>query len=277
MTARTTVAAATSPWVAERVAGPPRTVPVVARGSHAAYVDVGGAWIGVLAARAVWLPCGLRTTRLVLPEAGDAAVVGGGSVSWGRYDVRVRRLVDPGVPRLPGLERSEPVPAGAYAAYDDSLAAVRAELPEAALSRLADGAPAAVDALLGRGGGLTPVGDDVLAGWLVTRRAAGRPCGRVADAVEREVAAGRTAPLSATLLLRAAVGETIPQLRDVLQARHAGESVEPAMSRLLAVGHTSGAGLALGSALALDDPLSVTFSARPANVSVEDVTVTRVV
>ena len=57
---------------------------------------------------------------------------------------------------------------------------------------------AAVADLVGRGDGLTPLGDDVLCGWLAAHRAAGVATPAVDDAVRR--ALPRTTTLSATLL-----------------------------------------------------------------------------
>ncbi|MDN5894775.1 MAG: DUF2877 domain-containing protein, partial [Nocardioides sp.] len=53
-------------------------------------------------------------------------------------------------------------------------AIVTDELPGVALADLQHGDPAAVAELLGRGGGLTPLGDDVLFGWIATACAVGR-------------------------------------------------------------------------------------------------------
>ena len=68
--------------------------------------------------------------------------------------------------------------------------------------------------LLGRGPGLTPLGDDVLAGWLATRPRLGRPDTVLAAAVRRRL--GVTTLLSATLLDCALRGEALPQLADWL-------------------------------------------------------------
>jgi hypothetical protein len=100
-----------------------------------------------------------------------------------------------------------------------------------------------VEALAGRGPGLTPAGDDVLAGY-----AAGLALfhGRTAEAAWlAERAAPRTNALSATLLRHAARGE-LPEPAHVFLER--GDP-EP----LLAWGHSSGRCLALGLALAFGD------------------------
>ena len=135
---------------------------------------------------------------------------------------------------------------------DPRLDAARAQLPADALRLLATADPAAVPYLLGRGDGVTPVGDDVLAGWLVTRHAEGAGGGPVATAIAQS--RDRTTTLSATLLDRAAAGEAVPPLRRLLVCLAAGEPphrVRARLDELLAVGHSSGAGLALGVTLAL--------------------------
>jgi len=126
---------------------------------------------------------------------------------------------------------------------------VRRQLPADALAALARGDAATVPALVGRGDGLTPVGDDVLAGWLVAARAVGRDLTQLAAVVHDS--SHSTTALSATLLAHAADGEAVPQFRELLLALAAGRDVEPAVARLVTVGHTSGAGMLLGAALAL--------------------------
>ena len=103
------------------------------------YVDVGGRCVGVVGTRATAVPCALRTALDVLPDVAQASVVGG-VLHLGAEPLVVGRLVDVTVP---------------------------------ALARV--GAPATIDvaALVGRGDGLTPYGDDVLCGWLAVHRAAG--------------------------------------------------------------------------------------------------------
>jgi Protein of unknown function (DUF2877) len=111
-------------------------------------------------------------------------------------------------------------------------------------------APATVGRLVGRGGGLTPLGDDVLCGWIATHRAAGVPTPEVDGVVRAHL--HRTTLLSATLLDCAMQGEAIPELGRFLRA--VGTAAEPDRAAdLLGVGGSSGAGLLLGARLALDD------------------------
>jgi hypothetical protein len=219
------------------LAGPPVTGSVVHAGRQAVYADLGGVGVvGVVARGAVHVPCAVATTLADLPEiaVGDPVVAGDGALRVGSLTVAVTRLVSFSVPPL----RSPLTP------VDADLSPARDQLPADALDLLAVGDPAAVPALVGRGDGLTPVGDDVLAGWLVATRAAGRDTTAVADAVEAHLP--RTTGLSAALLRHAAAGEAIAPFRAVLATGGAA-----AVADLLAVGHTSGAGMLLGADLAL--------------------------
>jgi hypothetical protein len=105
---------------------------------------------------------------------------------------------------------------------------------------------AAIGGLLGVGPGLTPAGDDVIAGFLLGTRALGlaatsaRVWASVAD-----MAHDRTTSLSAALLWHAARGECISEVAAVL-----ADPSDATLGELLRVGHTSGAALALGLASA---------------------------
>lgn len=205
-------------------------VRVVHRGPDAVYLavrDTDGrdACVGVLGAHAVAVPCGLRS-RLPALAVGTAAVRGG-ILHLDAEPVAVRRLVDTRVPvrsPLPGTGL-RPAPG----------------LPDAVT-------PAAVAGLVGRGEGLTPLGDDVLCGWLALHRAAGAPTPGVDAAVLAHL--HRTTLLSAELLRCALRGEVVPQFAALVTAL--GTPAEPAaLAALTAVGHTSGAAMVHGAALAL--------------------------
>jgi hypothetical protein len=264
------------------LAGPARPGVLVHVGRDATYVDLGERCVGVLSAAAVQVPCGIRTTLPALPPLDRAAPVSVGDrvLTLGPLRVRVARLVD--LTTAPGFRGSSlallaPQPAerprslrrderrwlgcGALVlrcelaslegSLETSVAAAAAELPAAALAALRAGDPAAVPALLGRGSGLTPLGDDVLCGWLATSRLLDDPARPAVAAATVELAARRTTRLSAELLACAVDGEVLPELRRLLAALAAGTGVDDALAALLRVGHTSGAGLALGCAIAL--------------------------
>lgn len=204
---------------------------VVHASSTAVYVDLDGWCLGLVSATATRVPCALWST---LPDLGvlDPAVrVHHGELVVGDRPVRITRLVDPRVTQVGRHEKSTFEP----------------EIPmTSALDLPADGrlTPAHLDRLLGRGPGLTPLGDDVLAGWLTTRAALGHPDAVLSAAVRRRL--GVTTLLSATLLDCAIRGEALPQLADWLAGPTATTT-----DALLAVGATSGAGLLAGAGLAL--------------------------
>jgi len=103
--------------------------------------------------------------------------------------------------------------------------------------------------LSGRGPGLTPAGDDVLAGVVVVealRGDVGRPPAPV-------LAAARTTDVAVAFLRWAARGRCIEPVHRLLAALSAGRAQDAASARraLLGVGASSGAALALGLRLAL--------------------------
>ncbi len=204
------VPVAAPPRVAARLrAAPDGEVRVVHRGRLAVYVEVGGRAVGVLAAGAVQVPCGLRTRLISLPDVRTARVRRG-VLHLDEVAFRVGRLVGVRVPAVRGH-----VP-------------LTATLP-----------PGTVAGLVGRGDGLTPYGDDLLCGWLAVRRAARVPTPEV-DAEVRSLLP-RTTLLSATLLECAMAGEALPELAAYLRDPRAAASLQ-------AVGGSSGQGLLAGAA-----------------------------
>ena len=199
--------------------------------------------------------------RSIAPPTASPCLVGDGAVSWsGPRGPVVIRAVREWAPVRP--------PHGAVVA--GALATVRAGLngsgAEAEGGPLADAAAGgehdahvAVARLLGRGPGLTPSGDDLLAGFLVGAWVFGLDVREIVAATA-VLAPVRTTTLSAALLWHAARGECIDQLAAVAavlcqqpaRGQAAGERcpAERAVRQLLDVGHTSGAALAAGLVLA---------------------------
>jgi hypothetical protein len=232
---------AASVSMARVLTGPVRTVTVLASLETALYLstlDPDTPALCLAAASAVRVPCALVLGPGVpVPGApvgssawlgeGELRLAGGTSAVvtrwWRPYAVRRTAVATVSAP-LTGLEP-----------LSDELAV--------ALSS-GEALDDAVRALLGRGPGLTPLGDDVLAGVLVTLTALGSPAARALSAAVRTALQNRaTTPVSAALLTHAGRGECIPQLAAVLAGGPTDE--------LLSVGSSSGGGLLLGVQIGL--------------------------
>jgi hypothetical protein len=241
--------AAASVLLRDLIAGPVRPAEVFAAGPAATYLGVGGRVLAIVTAGGVRLPCAaMLAAGGRLPAARSRLAVGCGAVHEdGRPLVAVRRWFDPRV-RLAGVDARA---VARLAHVVRSGGSVDTLLPPDAPDRLGAGlasgdAAGAVAALLGRGTGLTPAGDDLLAGALATLRALGSPAAERLGPVVRALAPSGTARLSAALLQAADVGALVPEAAHVLRALAAGGDVEAAADRLVALGHTSGWHLAAG-------------------------------
>ncbi|WP_067462197.1 DUF2877 domain-containing protein [Actinomadura macra] len=193
-----------------------------------AVTNAGPAWLGAGRLRMGPLTVTVArwwTPRRPLPAHGTVALRAG-------LDVLEAAMVPTGLPPaahadLDGLVRS----------------ATRGDLDETAH---------AASRLVGLGPGLTPSGDDVLAGFLLAHRhltPPPHPRAGFASALGARVgrlAPGRTTALSAALLDHAARGDGCPQVIGLVDAVGGHASVASRLGELLPVGHTSGADLALG-------------------------------
>jgi hypothetical protein len=118
-----------------------------------------------------------------------------------------------------------------------------------------DQAAAAASCLIGRGGGLTPAGDDALAAGAATLFAFGSPAGlaleeRAAwlEALAPTNLRARTNSLAATLAELAACGYVMEPMRAVLDLSANRAQWGAAVRNLLAVGHSTGRAWALACA-----------------------------
>ena len=282
------------------VTGPLRTGRVVAALGVAVYlqldpVDGGTATrpgvdvVALLDRDAVRVPIGVvMATPLPSPRpaVGAPAAVGEGGLRVPGLEVRVTRWWRSDPPR------ARPVPcghAGVGGAPGHRPCVPDAWLPPdvapaaAALgSALHRGAPPGppAQALLGLGPGLTPAGDDVLAGALVALHHHGDPRGAQLAATVVPLL-HRTTTVSAALLRQAVLGRAVPQLAAFVAALTCAPGAgvhgpgahlcgaagvqQDVLRRLLAVGSTSGACLAFG-ALAVPPPVGPPGPARPVEV-----------
>lgn len=202
----------------EAPSGPVR---VVHRGAHAVYLDVGGWCVGVVDRHATQVPCalGARTDDLGLLATGPACIRDG-ALHLSGVPLVIGRLRQVGVPAL-RARRAAPEPEPAARLDADTVAR-----------------------LVGAGDGLTPRGDDVLCGWLALHRAAGIRTPVLDEAIRMR--SEHTTLLSATLLDCAMHGEVIREFAAYVTAL--GTAAHAAAERdLLAVGHSTGAGLLEGA------------------------------
>jgi hypothetical protein len=158
--------------------------------------------------------------------------------------------------RLPDAAALAAVPAG-LAAGVFSAAPQSALLEPAFAGRLAvahrrllhDDLAGVADALGGLGPGLTPAGDDALAGLLLATRASGGPAAEARlVGVARSV---RTTAVARAFLEWAARGQCVEPAHDLLVALAARDAAAAALHlrTLVGLGHTSGADLSYGIAL----------------------------
>ncbi|HZC73219.1 MAG TPA: DUF2877 domain-containing protein [Jatrophihabitans sp.] len=209
--------------------------------------------VALLAPNAVRLPIGVCIADDALPARGATVALGAGVLATSDRAWRPVRWWDPR-PHVRGDElvahgellvdivRAEPAHSFGMP-LSDAFAVAR---------RLGDGDADAALGVIGSGPGLTPAGDDVVAGAFAVLALLGRLDDSFRDAV-LTCARTRTTALSAALVAAAGRGEMIPQAARLLTSMAAGddERVATAATALFAVGSTSGHDLAAGMAGAL--------------------------
>lgn len=217
--------------------GDPLRLEEATRTRVSVHYETGDASVPVLSVctpDAVRLPCSLVTP--VLPCPGPASVRAGelavGTATW-----RVARWWLP--PRLVGLGRPSRCVPTPSSAGSPRLQGV--PLPCPSYDGLSPGT------LVGKGPGLTPAGDDVLAGALVTAHAVDDPrLPRWRRATCSALASRTTTAVSRGLLHHALDGYATPELAALVTGLCQGRDVTVETDALLAVGHTSGAALLAG-------------------------------
>jgi hypothetical protein len=276
--AATAVPASASTGVAELLRGPVRPARVLMSLPAAVYLHVpnerGGDVVGVLTSDAARLPLGCVLFRpsngqpLVALPSGAPAEVGGGRIVVGDLAVSAAAWWDPR-PRLPrprpallpeGVRQlrnslfGEGVPHSAFTlpglptGPGGPLAALRGAVRRADL----EAALRTAVRLIGLGPGLTPAGDDVMAGTMAGLVLLGHPAAERFAAGVFALAAGRTTELSRALLRHAACGRVSGEYAAVLHGLVGERPLGPAIAGLLATGATSGRAMALGLCTAID-------------------------
>ena len=259
---RPALPAAVSTLVAGLVHGEPVDTAVLGAHRYALYLSVRGQVLPVVTSDAVALPTAVRLAVAsgALPwgrglVAGDRVLVGGGCVVLPEVDIVAARTWRPA-----RVRPVDPPRIGCAAGRQGSHLSTHLELsgPDRDSGWLADGIRAvvtrvhteAVARLVGRGPGLTPSGDDALAGALLVAHALGTGTA-LADAVRARL--GATTAVSAALLDAAADGYAARPVVTLVDAAVAADpdAVRRALPAVLAIGHTSGADTVTGIRAAL--------------------------
>lgn len=284
-----TLAGAASLGVRSALGGPRRHGRVVAVFPSAVYLRVDRspepAVIALTASDAVRPP---NAVVLAVPtrqepfravREGDEAYVGDGcALVDGRLRARVRRWWDPtpvlGPLSLARLSHGERTLGTVTGPWGLSGHEAPKRLAEACLAGDLAHAVDAAERIVGLGPGLTPSGDDAMAGLLLALRLLGGAVpggGRavwLADWLGAAVTANagdRTTSLAATLLHCAARGQASFEAAAVLRGIAGQDPLVPAARRLLATGHTSGADLSWGLLLGCRAALALSAAGRPAH------------
>jgi hypothetical protein len=247
------LAAAASIALQQLLAGPRQSGTLLGVSEHATWIGVGEEVVVLSDRQAVRLP---NAIELAEDDVGrwinedDAAYIGDGSIAIGRLTAVARRWFDPrpvlGSCRNETLERNLAMTGNRVAVPVDSelLEALRGRDQQWMLDRATN--------LLGKGEGLTPEGDDIIAGaiasHLLLAGAVGRSTGYLDAFTEplNELSRTRTTSFSASLIRHASAGRVSTPFANLLKALTGRGGLEAATEELLAVGHTSGPALVGG-------------------------------
>ncbi len=268
--AATTVAGAASLGIRDSLGGPRRYGRVIAVFPSAVYLRVEQqaepAVIALVSSDAVRLPNSVVLAASARHEPfngvreGDDGVIGDGYAEVGGVlRARARRWWDPtpvlGPLSLARLSHGERTLDGVTGRWGLSGHTMPQILADACVAGDLAHAVDAAERIVGLGPGLTPSGDDALAGLLLALRLLGGAVpggGRavwLADWLGAAVTAhagDRTTSLAATLLHCAARGQASVEAAAVLRGIAGQDPLVPAARRLLATGHTSGADVTWG-------------------------------
>ena len=232
---------------------PARSGTLLGVSDHAAWIGIDDEVAVVSDREAVRLP---NAVELDLDRIGrwanrdDAVSVGDGIIRVGQLSAVVRRWFDPRPAlgqcatselgtNLEGMRDMTPAPT------DDGL---RDALAHRDVEAIIDGCLR----LLGAGEGLTPEGDDLLAGALAAHLLLGGATGRDVSYMDQliqpldDLTRNRTTSFSGALIRHAIHGRVATPFADVLRSLTSRGELPTAVKRLLGVGHSSGPALAAG-------------------------------
>ncbi|MGA3352968.1 MAG: DUF2877 domain-containing protein [Acidimicrobiales bacterium] len=252
-----------STYVGDLLCGRCQDATVHASTTVASYLSVpepgaGPAVIALLSEEAVRLPIGIVLSASRLPEAGSTVTLGNGSIATEQGTWRPMRWWDPR-PRLSAEAILAHGPELLGVVEQEAGSSFGLPLADALVlaKALAGGDTEAALGWIGLGPGLTPAGDDVVAGALAMLALCGSLDEHTKSTVDR-CARARTTALSSALLAAAGRGQVIPQAAGVLSALAAGgppDRLRSAAAALFGVGATSGHDLCAGMAGALVAPM----------------------
>jgi hypothetical protein len=256
------VPAVASTAIRDIVTGRPRPATVLGAATHAVWVRAGDDVVVAPTTDATRLPNGIEIGRdasfgtFLEVEHGTTVTIGRNRVVFDALTIDAVRWWDP----RPALSRVSPT----------ELATRVAELPSTPSAmdlsglirsldeRSADGLVDAASELLGRGPGLTPEGDDYLAGAISGLRILGDAIGdrsaraMLTAASPRLLSTARrtTTTFSAALISHAARGQVAAPAASLFRALGGRGDLLAAHGELTRVGHSSGPALAAGIVLA---------------------------
>jgi hypothetical protein len=236
----------------------PGTGVVLGSSSHAVWLLVDGSVLVVSTVDATRLPNGIEIAVDAASDPfrsiqhGEAVTMGDGRISFTGLTVEARRWWD----SRPAL------PATTVEGLAGAIGSLSSDVPDLDGSRLraalADasvpGLLAAAEGLLGLGTGLTPEGDDYLAGAIAALATLGPAVGSVnagamlagAATPLADLAVDRTTTFSAALIHHAQRGEVAAPAGDLLRALAGRGDIAQSHGALSRVGHSSGPALAAG-------------------------------
>jgi len=256
------VPAVASTAIREILEGPPQAATVFGTATHAIWFRVGERVIVVTTNDATRLPNGVEIGRNAAEGTflgvrhGVPATIGLRCIALDGLTVDAVRWWNPR-PALPVVDPTDL--ASRIAMLPGTPAAAEPAGLTAALSeRSVDGLMTAATRLLGGGPGLTPEGDDTLAGALSATRILAEATGDRSsiDMLDSaapslsSLAAERTTMFSAALIDHAIRGEVARPAASLLRALAGRGDVRSAHTALTHVGHSSGPALAAGITLA---------------------------